>query len=138
MKKIKYWKPILENVSLKDALKCLDSRCCNNLRYDRIGIRIGPKVIDQYDDYKNMNFNIKEVTSDLWEVVVPDINKEEVLYKCREMIKNEHFLRLTNDRIDNMNISDLFNVIFETFVSCDDNVKYRLIKHIVELKLYKK
>jgi len=141
MKKIKYWKSIGQNLSLKDALKILDSRCYNNLRYDRIGIKLGSlgyKIIDQYDDYKNMNFNIKEITSDLWEVVVPDIDEEKKLTKVRDIIKNEHFLNLTDEKIDNMDISDIWKEINNRIVNSDNDIKYRIIKSIVENKLYKK
>lgn len=138
MKSIKYWKPVAQNLSLSEAYMVLNRRCYNATKYERIGIRLGNKVIDQYDKYDEMTFNLAEATSKCWEVVIPDDNKEDLLYKCREMVKNEHFTGLTNEKIDKMNISDLFNVIMEYCVVCDENVKYRVIKNIIELKLYKK
>lgn len=138
MKKIKYWKSIGKNLSLKEALKVLDSHCYNNLRYDRIGIRLEGKVIDQYDDYKTNGFTFYEAISGCWEIVIPDIDTEEILLKARELVKNEHFLRLTNDRIDNMDINDIWHSIISYVNLLDENNKYRIIKHFIENKLYKK
>ena len=83
-------------------------------------------------------FYANEILSHDWEVVIPDDDMEEILSKMRQMYKDEHFTRLTHEKIDNMSISDLYHALIDVMNSLDDRNKYRLAKHIIENKLYKK
>lgn len=138
-KKIKCWKVAQDNVSLKDALNMFNHRAINGVLYDNIALRFGNRIF-QYgiDDIKSAAFSIDEMLKNTWEVLIPDTGAEEMLAKCRQIIKDEHFTGLKFDKIDNMTISELFSYIcYNTLNNTSDQVKYRLIKEIIEKKLYK-
>ena len=63
---------------------------------------------------------------------------EEILSKMRQMYKDEHFTRLTYEKIDNMSIEDLWNSLVDVMNKLDDRNKYRVAKHIIENKIYTK
>jgi len=138
MKSIKNWKTISEPISLKEAYEALESQSYNGVNYERLSIGYCGRIIDKYDDRRNLEFNIHEVTSNKWLIMVPDDDKERILYKARDIIKKEHFLNLKNDKIDNMSIHELWKEISKYISFSNDEVIYRVIKTIVENKLYKK
>ena len=138
MKQIKYWKAVKSNLKLHDALNMLKGQAVEGHLYDYLAIRLGYKLILPNAKIDELLFSINEMENESWEAIVPDDGKEELLKKAREMVKEENFLRYNYNQIDNMDISDIWNAIDDFIVCLDDNVKYRLIKHIIENKLYKK
>ena len=138
LSKIRYWKAIKSGLKLYDALNMLKAQAINGHFYDGLAIRLGYKLILPNVKVDELLFSIKELENENWEAIIPDDGKEELLNKCREMVKDENFLRISHDKIDNMNISDLWNAIDHVITFLDDNAKYCLIKHIIENKLYKK
>ena len=76
--------------------------------------------------------------SNKWEIMIPDDNMEEILEKMRQLYKDEHIGNLKYQKIDNMSIEDLWNSLIDIMNDLDNRNKYRLAKHIIENKLYKK
>lgn len=137
-RKVKYWNVVADNLDIKTAVRMLKAQAVHGRQYEYLAIRLKYKVFDPGTNMDKIELPIEEVLSDKWEAIIPDDGKEELLNKAREMVKDENFLRISHDRIDNMNISDLWNAIDDVITLLDDNAKYRLIKHIIENKLYKK
>ena len=138
MKSIKNWKTISGPISLSEAYKALESQSYNCINYDRLSIGFCGRIIDKYDDRKNLEFSVREVTSNEWLIMIPDDDKERILYKARDIVKKEHFLNLRHEKIDNMSIHELWKEISKYISFSNDEVIYRVIKTIVENKLYKK
>lgn len=138
MKKVKYWKVIANNLTINDVIVAIKEQRFNGVVYDRLGINHKGRLIDKYDDIEAETFKPKEIISNKWELVIPDSDEEKKLAKVRDIIKNEHFLNLTDEKIDNMDISDIWNEISNRIANSDNDIKYRIIKSIVENKLYKK
>ena len=137
-RKVKYWKAIKSNLRLHDALNMLKAQAIEGHFYDYLAIRLGYKLILPDVKIDELLFSLKEMENENWEAIIPDDGKEELLEKAREMVKDAHFLRLSNDKIDNLDMSSLWNEIDNVLIMLDDNAKYRLIKHVIENKLYKK
>ena len=138
MKKIKYWKTVKDGLDLQTALNMYRAQAVEGRLYDYLAIKLGYKIFEPGHLSKEEKFTIDEAFSNKWEVIVPDDGKEELLLKTRELVKNENFLRANYNRIDNMSISDIWNEIDNVITMLDEKSKYRLIKHIIENKLYKK
>jgi len=137
-KKIRCWKVAQSNVSLNDALNMFNHRAINGVLYDDIGLRFGKRIF-QYgvDDIKNAAFSIDEMLKNTWEVLVPDTGAEEMTENCRKVLKESHYTGERFQKIDNMTINDMFVSVFAKLNLASDVVKYRLIKKIIEDKLYK-
>ena len=137
-KKIRCWKVAQSNVSLKDALNMFNHRAINGTLYDNIALRFGNRIF-QYgvDDIKSAAFSVDEMLKNTWEVLVPDTGAKEMTEKCREVLKESHFTGERFSKIDNMSIKEMFIEVIEKLYSTPDVVKYRLIKKIIEDKLYK-
>lgn len=138
MKKIKYWKTVKDGLDLQTALNMYMAQEVEGHRYDYLAIKLGYQIFEPGYLSKDEKFTIEEALSNKWELIVPDDGKEELLLKTRELVKNENFLRANYNRIDNMSISDIWNEINNVLIMLDEKSKYRLIKNIVENKLYKK
>ena len=138
MKKIKYWKTVKDGLDLQTALNMYRAQEVEGHRYDYLSIKLGYQIFEPGYLSKDEKFTIEEALSNKWELIVPDDGKEELLLKTRELVKNENFLRANYNRIDNMSISDIWNEINNVLIMLDEKSKYRLIKNIVENKLYKK
>jgi len=136
--KVKYWKAVKSNLKLYDALNMLKAQAVEGRLYEHLAIRLGYKLILPDANINELLFSIKEMENENWEAIVPDDGKEELLYKVRELVKDANFLREGHDAIDNMDISSIWNAIDRVLTCLDDNAKYRLIKHVVENKLWKK
>lgn len=142
LNKIKYWKVIKSNLKLHDALNILRTQSIEEndmgVHYDYLAIRLGYKLILPNTKVDELLFSIMEMENENWEAIIPDDGKEKLLYKVREMVKNENFLRASHEEINNMSIFDIWNAIDDVVSMLDENAQYRLIKHIIENKLYKK
>lgn len=138
MKKVKYWKTVKDGLDLQTALNMYRAQAVEGCLYDYLAIKLGYKIFEPGYLNKDEKFTIEEALSNKWEVIIPDDGKEELLLKTREIVKNENFLRANYNRIDNMSISDIWNEINDVLIMLDEKSKYRLIKHVVENKLYKK
>lgn len=138
-KVIKNWKVVQTNVSLSGAIKMFKTRVVNGQQYDVIGIRCINKLLqtglNNIDEYP---FSAKDITCDSWEILIPDDSMEALTNKLRNIVKEEHFSGLNYDKIDNMSIDELWEHIRDWKLnSLDRNGKYRLLKFIIENKLYK-
>lgn len=138
-KVIKNWKVVMSNLDSVTAFKIFKNRIIDGKLYDIVGLRLGWRAfqsdINSLDDE---SFSSKEILSDKWEIMLPDDEMEKILYKMRDMYKEEHFSGLSFDKIDNMSISDLFHALVDIMSSLDDMNKYRIAKWIIENKIYKK
>lgn len=137
-RKVKYWKAVKSNLKLHDALNMLKTQAIQGHFYDYLAIRLGYKLITPDVKIDELLFSLKEMENENWEAIIPDDGKEELLEKAREMVKDAHFLRMSNDKIDNLDMSGLWNEIDNVLIMLDDNAKYRLIKNVIDNKLYKK
>lgn len=137
-KKIRCWKVAQSNVSLNDALNMFNNRAINGVLYDNIGLRFGNRIF-QYgvDDIKSAAFSIDEMLKNTWEVLIPDDGAEEMTENCRKVLKESHYTGDSFSKIDNMTITDMFVSVFSKLNRTPDVVKYRIIKKIIEDKLYK-
>ena len=137
-KKIRCWKVARENVSLKDALTMFKNRAIQGTFYNDIALRFGNRIF-QYgvDNIDNEFFSVQEMLNNTWEVLVPDDGMEEMTDNCRNILKESHYLGERFQKIDNMNINEMFTALFSRLNLISDRAKYRLIKKIIEDKLYK-
>lgn len=138
MKKIKYWKTVKDGLDLQTALNMYRVQEVEGRRYDYLAIKLGYQIFEPGYLSKDEKFTIEEALSNKWELIIPDDGKEELLYKTRELVKDANFLRTTHDKIDNMSIFDIWNAIDDIISMLDERSQYRLIKHVIENKLYKK
>lgn len=136
--KVKYWKTVKDGLDLQTALNMYRAQEVEGRQYDYLAIKLGYQIFEPGYLSKDEKFTIEEALSNKWELIVPDDNKEQILFKTREIVKAENFLRVSHERIDNMNISDIWNEMNNILINLDYNSKYRLIEHIIENKLYKK
>ena len=137
-KRIKCWKVAKENVTLKDALVMFRNRAIQGTFYNDIALRFGRRIF-QYgvDNIGNESFTIQEMLNNTWEVLIPDDKMEEMTENCRNVLKESHYIGERFQKIDNMSINDMFVSVLEKLTTVSDVVKYRLIKRIIEDKLYK-
>lgn len=137
MKRIKYWKVIKDGVDIETANNMLKAQAVGGHLYDRLAVRLkGDGNIYEYGiDLMSRNFTAKVVLHGTWEILIPDDGEEERLDKLRKIVKDENFLTVNYEAIDNMNI----DAIWKKVVDCIDSnkAKYAVIKAIVENKLYK-
>lgn len=137
-KKIRCWKVAKENVALKDALTMFKNRAIQGTFYNDIALRFGHRVFQWgVDNIDNESFSIQEMLNNTWEVLVPDDGMEEMTDNCRSILKESHYLGERFQKIDNMNINEMFTALFSRLNLISDRAKYRLIKKIIEDKLYK-
>ena len=137
-KRIKCWKVAKENVTLKDALTMFKNQSIQGTFYNDIGLRFGRRLF-QYgvDNIDNESFSIQEMLNNTWEVLIPDDKMEEMTENCRNVLKESHYIGERFQKIDNMSINDMFVSVLNKLIMVSDVVKYRLIKRIIEDKLYK-
>lgn len=138
-KVIKNWKVIIPNLDSVTAFKIFKNRPIDGKLYDIVGLRLGWRAFQSdINSLDNESFSSNEILSDKWEIMLPDDEMETILYKMRDMYKEEHFSGLSFDKIDNMSISDLYHALIDHMSSLDDMNKYRIAKWIIENKIYKK
>lgn len=137
-KRIKCWKVAKENVTLKDALAMFKNRAIQGTFYNDIALRFGKRLF-QYgvDNIDNESFSVQEMLNNTWEVLIPDDKMEEMTENCRNVLKESHYTGEHFQKIDNMSINDMFVSVLSKLMTVSDVVKYRLIKKIIEDKLYK-
>lgn len=137
-RKVKYWKVVKSNLNITEAINILKAQSIQGQLYNYIGIRLKYRLFEPGTNPNDEKFSLDEALSNEWEAVVPDDGAEEILEKAREMVKDANFLRYNHEQINNMDIEDIWNAIDDVITCLDDKVKYRLIKHVIENKLYKK
>jgi len=138
MKKVKYWKVVKDNLDLQTALNMFKAQAIEGHLYNYLALRRKFRLFEPGMSLRDEKFTLDEAYANDWELIIPDDGKEELLEKAREMVKEVHFLRLSNEKIDNLDMSSLWNEIDNVLIMLDENAKYRLIKHIIDNKLYKK
>ena len=138
-KVIKNWKVIRNGLDSVSAFNMFKAQAIQGTGYDLLAIRLHGRVFQPgIVDIDREQFIAKDILSNDWEAIIPDDDMEDLLSKMRQMYKDEHFTRLTYEKIDNMSISDLYNALIDVMNNLDDRNKYRLAKHIIENKIYKK
>ena len=114
------------------------SRTIDGVLYQDIAIKFGYRTFQWgVDDINSATFSVDELTKYTWDVMLPDTDAEEKTEKLRDILKDSHYLGASFQKIDNMNIREMFHEVIDKLKSTSDNVKYRLIKRIIEDKLYK-
>ena len=138
-KVIKNWKVVRSELGCVTAFNIFKNRVVNGRFYDIIGLRLGSRTFQSgINNIETESFAASEILSDKWEILIPDDNMEEILERMRELYKNEHIGNLKYQKIDNMSIEDLWDSLVDVMNDLDNRNKYRLAKHIIENKLYKK
>jgi len=137
MKRIKYWKVVKDGVDIETANNMLKAQAVEGHLYDRLAVRLkGDGNIYEYGtDLMSRNFTAKVVLHGTWEILIPDDGEEERLDKLRKIVKDENFLTVNHEAIDNMNIDAIWKKVVDRIDS--NKAKYVVIKAIVENKLYK-
>ena len=136
-KVIKNWKVVIPNLDSVTAFKIFNNRVIDGKLYNIVGLRLGHRAFQSdINSLDNESFSSKEILSDKWEIMLPDDEMETILYKMRDMYKEENFSGLSFDKIDNMSISDLYHALIDVMSSLDDKNKYRIAKWIIENKVY--
>lgn len=138
LENVKYWTVMKGGVDWSTAIHALKTQTINGSPNKNVAIRRGYNIILPNAKLNELRFSIEELESDKWEIVVPDNHKEELLETTRDLVRDANFLNTRYNRIDHMDISDIWNAIDDVIVCLDDNAKYKLIKYVVENKLYKK
>ena len=137
-RKVKYWKVVKSNLNVTEAINILKAQAIQGHLYDYLAIRLKYRLFEPGSDPNSEKFSLDEALSNEWEAIVPDDGKEELLEKACELVKDTHILRASNEAINNMDLSTLWNEIDNVLIMLDDNAKYCLIKHVIDNKLYKK
>ena len=138
-KKIHNWKSIALGYTLQDAIQYAKDHCYDDNKFAHIGIGLNNKeVLDVLDlNDRDTTFTLNQIINNKWNIYVPDDDKEQILYKCREIVKNENLLSISNKKIDELDMDQLWLYIQRCITSKSDKTKYRVIKCILENKLYK-
>lgn len=137
-KKIKCWKLVADKLTLQDAIKFVQEREFNFVDYERLGFGRSKYDVLEREDLPNCQFTSIDILKKDWCIFEPDTHGEEILHKVRELVKNEHLLSCKFEKIDNMSLDDIFTMIYEEkLYTAEPIVKYRLIKKLIEEKLYK-
>ena len=137
-RKVKYWKVVKSNLNVTEAINILKAQAIQGHLYDYLAIRLKHRLFEPGSNPNNEKFSLLEAFSNEWEALVPDDGKEELLEKARELVKDTHILHASDVAINNMDLSTLWNEIDNVLIMLDENAKYRLIKNVIENKLYKK
>ena len=137
---IRNWKVIKSDLDFNLAYNLYKSHKVDGVEYPIIGLRLGISKFFQsgLHNIDEAMFSPREATSNKWEIIIPDDAAEEKTNKLRQMLKDKNFTGLQYEKIDNMSIEEMFDVIFKTMNKLDKNNKYRIAKNIIETELYKK
>ena len=137
---IRNWKTVKSDLDFNLAYNLYKSHKVDGVEYPIIGLRLGVSKVFQsgLHNIDEAMFSLREVTSNKWEIIIPDDAAEEKTNKLRQMLKDDHFTGLRYEKIDNMSIEDIWNEVMNILNRLDKDTKYRLLKHIIENKLYKK
>lgn len=140
LKIIRNWKAVKSDLDFNLAYNLYKSHKVDGVEYPIIGLRLGVSKFFQsgLHNIDDAMFSPREVTSNKWEIIIPDDAAEEKTNKLRQMLKDDHFTGLRYEKIDNMSIEDIWNEVMNILNRFDKDTKYRLLKHIIENKLYKK
>lgn len=141
LKKVKYWNVLANNVSMADAINALEKQNWNGNKVKDLSIRIKYRVFTDKFEIQHEKFSVEEATSNNWEIIIPDDGSEKKLEDLRDLVKESNILSYDGTgyaEIDNMDISDIYNAIDNFFVIQNDDMKIRLVKAIINQKLYKK
>lgn len=136
-KNIRNWKVIYGTCTLQFAIELCRKAEFDGVKFDRIGIGRNSRNIIENFDISNYSFSAIDVCANDWCVYVPDDGLEELTEKARNLFKDENMSGLRYAKIDNMTISEMFDIILEKLSKLNDNTKYFLIRRIFEQKLYK-
>ena len=137
---IRNWKAVKSDLDFNLAYNLYKSHKVDGVEYPIIGLRLGVSKFFQsgLHNIDEAMFSPREATSNKWEIIIPDDAAEEKTNKLRQMLKDDHFTGLRYEKIDNMSIEDIWNEVMNILNRLDKDTKYRLLKHIIENKLYKK
>ena len=137
---IRNWKTVKSDLDFNLAYNLYKSHKVDGVEYPIIGLRLGVSKVFQsgLHNIDEAMFSPREATSNKWEIIIPDDAAEEKTNKLRQMLKDDHFTGLRYEKIDNMSIEDIWNEVMNILNRLDKDTKYRLLKHIIENKLYKK
>ena len=136
-KKIRCWKAICTECSLQSAIELCNKNKWTEETNDRIGIGLNKYAVIEDFEIPDHTFSSKDILNNNWAIYVPDTNAEQITEKCRQILKESHFIDARHQKIDTMNIQEMFYEITEKLLHYSDNVKYKLIKKLLEEKLYK-
>lgn len=137
---IRNWKAVKSDLDFNLAYNLYKLHKVDGVEYPIIGLRLGVSKFFQsgLHNIDEAMFSPREVTSNKWEIIIPDDAAEEKTNKLRQMLKDDHFTGLRYEKIDIMSIEDIWNKVMNILNRLDKDTKYRLLKHIIENKLYKK
>jgi len=136
MKTIRNWTVAKSNLDFQTAINMLKARAIQGTLYDNIAIRLRDKMFISRvnDNIANEKFYPREILSNEWEVLIPDTDEEAKNNKVRKMMKESTCSGLTNDKIDNMTIKEIWEYLCSKM---SKDQMYRMIKLYYSEKIYK-
>ena len=138
-KTIKNWKVVKSGLSFTEAAEIYENQTLDGKPVENVSIRIGNKQYIKDPIYGVANFTSerfypKEFASHCWEALIPDTDEEERCEKVRTLMKNSCCSCLTNARIDNLTIEEMYDWISSHL---NKDQKYRMLLAYYDKMIYK-
>ena len=138
-KTIRNWKVVKTELSFTEAAEIYEKQKLDGKPVENVSVRLGNKQyikdpIYGVTNFTNERFYPKEFASHSWEALVPDTGEEEKCEKIRTLMKNSCCSRLTNAKIDNMTIEEMYDWISDHM---DKDQKYRMLLAYYDKMIYK-
>lgn len=135
-KKIRHWKVIKSGLSYKEAMDIFKVQAIQGKLYDNLSVRVGDRQFFKGEvNPTTQQYYPSELIYDNWEVLIPDTDEEAKCEKIRQMVKDSSCSGLTNAKIDNMTVPELFERVMNNL---NDDQKYRVLMTFYDQKMYKK
>ena len=138
-KTIKNWKVVKNYLTFSEAAEIYESQKLDGKPVENVSVRLGNRhfikdPIYGTTNFTNEKFYPKEFRSASWEALIPDTDEEERCEKVRTLMKESSCSRLTNAKIDNMTIDEMYKWISD---SLNKDQKYRMLLAYYEKAIYK-
>ena len=135
-KKIRHWKVIKSELSYTEATNIFKAQAIQGTHYDNLSIRVGDRQFFKGEvNPATQQYFPSELIYDNWEVLIPDTDEEAKCKKIRQLVKDSSCSGLTNAKIDNMTVPELFKSVMGNL---SDDQKYRVLVAFYDQKMYKK
>ena len=138
-KTIKNWKVIKSGLTFSEAKQIYENQYMDFKPYENISIRLANRQfikdpIYGTKNFENEHFYPKEFISTNWEVLVPDSDEEKKCEKIRRLMKDSCCSHLTNAKIDNLTIEEMYKWISDHL---NKDQKYRMLLAYYDEMIYK-
>ena len=131
MKKTIYWKKIADGLTLQQCEQAFYNRAWKGTLYDNIMIVNPGEHAMEFGkhNFSTEKFSYSDVTSNRWEIHVPDYESEKTLNELRETVKNVNCTGLSFAKIDHMSVEEIWDAIENKF---DKDTKLKMITLFID------